>query len=71
MKIGFILSYRSPAKLQKHNSLVSLSFKTKEMQKNSLKVASEFKLVYFDAMEMRHTVYDENNILNLELVFDS
>lgn len=55
MKIGFILNYRSPAKLQKHNSLVSLSLKTKEMQKNSLKVAAEFKLVYFESMEMRHT----------------
>lgn len=31
MKIGFILSYKSSAKLQKHNSLASLSFKAKEI----------------------------------------
>lgn len=30
-KIGFILSYRSSAKLQKHNSLASFSFKAKEI----------------------------------------
>lgn len=31
MKIGFILSYRSSVKLQKHNPLARLSFKAKEI----------------------------------------
>lgn len=31
VKIGFILSYRSSANLQKHNSIASLSFKAKDI----------------------------------------
>lgn len=69
-KIGFILSCRSSAKLQKYKIPLPVFPLRQRKCKRTLRVASE--LVHFDAVEIKlHTLCEENYILNLDIFIDS